>query len=244
MRPRTAAAAAVLALLAGAAAGCGGSSETVTRTVTTDSLPGTSTAPVPAPPATAPAATTPAPPATAAAVVGEDRLPPPDALAGVREGAARALGDAQAFVDALYQAGDPVKPSAVARLSAAGYAGGILRDQVGQDPARGLALFRTYALQLRDDDAARAEVGAAIDEVRASTTQPTRDLDLPDLPGAQGLHVDIEQGAITGAVTFVTFSSGPFVYGLQGVSTNTATLPEDEIIGAARDLYERVTAAP
>ena len=236
MRARAAAvAAASLALLAGAAAGCGGSSETVTRTVTTDSLPGT--VPAPAPPATSQA-----PPATAA--VGEDRLPPPDALPGVRTGVARPIGDAQSFVDALYQAGDPVKPSAVARLSASGFAGGILRDQVGQDPTRGIALFRTYAVALRDDAVASAEVGAAIDEVRASTTQPTRDLDLSDLPGAQGLHVDIEQGAITGAVTFVTFSSGPYVYGLQGVSTNAATLPEDEIVGAARDLYERVTAAP
>ncbi len=33
-------------------------------------------------------------------------------------------------------------------------------------------------------------------------------------------------------------------YGLQGVSTDDASLPEDEIIGAARDLYEKVTAAP
>jgi hypothetical protein len=144
MRAARAAAAAVasLAFLAGAAAGCGGSSETVTRTVITDSLPGTTTAP--APPATAPPATAPSPPQTGA--VGEDDLPPPDALAGLRSGVARPLGDAQSFVDALYQAGDPVKPSAVARLSASGYAGGILRDQVGQDPARGLALFRTYAV--------------------------------------------------------------------------------------------------
>ncbi|MBJ7455807.1 MAG: hypothetical protein JHC74_07095 [Thermoleophilia bacterium] len=238
MRARAAAAAAAaLVLLAGAAAGCGGSSETVTRTVTTDRLPGTTTAP--AAPATAPA-TSP----TAPSGPGEGSLPPPDALAGLRNGVARPLGDAQSFVDALYQAGDPVKPSAVARLSASGYAGGILRDQVGQDPARGIALFRTYALALRDDAAASAEVGAAVEEVRASTSQPTRDLDLSDLPGAQGLHVDIQQGTLTGAVVFVTFASGPVVYGLQGVSTNTATLPEDEIVGAARDLYERVTAAP
>ena len=57
-------------------------------------------------------------------------------------------------------------------------------------------------------------------------------------------NVDIQQGTLTGAVVFVTFASGPVVYGLQGVSTNAATLPEDEIVGAARDLYERVTAAP
>ncbi len=237
MRSRPlAVAASALVLTAGALAGCGGSSDTVTKTITTDSLPSTVTAPA--------TATTTGSPVPVPATIGEDLLPPPDALAGLRGGAARDLDDAQTFVDALYQAGDPVKPAAVARLSDAGYAGGILRDQVGQDPTTGIALFRTYAFALGDEEAAQAEVTAAVEEVRASTTQPTRDLDLSDLPGAKGVHVDINQGQLTGAVTFVTFSAGPNVYGLQGVSTQSASLPEDEIVGAARDLYERVTAAP
>ena len=43
---------------------------------------------------------------------------------------------------------------------------------------------------------------------------------------------------------FVTFAAGSNVYGLQGVSKSGAALPQDEIVGAARDLYEKVTAAP
>ena len=236
-----AAAAAVLVLGAGAAAGCGGESSTVTKTITTDSLPTAATAPV-TPTASTP--TTPGATAPAIAVVGEDRLPPSDALPGLRSGSVRLVDDAQAFVDALYQSGDPAKPAAVARLEAGGYAGGALRDQLGTDPARGLTLFRSYAVVLRDDAAAQAEVATAMQEVRDTTSAPVTELDLSDIPGAQGLRVDIDQGRTTGAVVVVSFASGPYVHGLQGVSTRDAPLPEDEIVGAARDLYERVTAAP
>lgn len=240
MRNRpVAAAAAAIVLTAGVVAGCGGSSATVTKTVTTDSLPATTTT---APATTA--STAPAPPATAGVTVGEERLPPADALANLREGSPEVIDDAARFVDALYQAGDPAKPAATARLQAAGYAGGILRDQAGTDPSTTIALFRTYALALADEAAARAEVSAAVQEVRDSSTAPTTDLSLADIPGAEGLHVEVDQQGVTGAVTFVTFPAGRYVYGLQGVSTDDATLPEDEIIGAARDLYEKATAAP
>ena len=232
MRRPVVATLATLALVAGTAAGCGGSSSTVTKTVTTDSLPttpGVSAATVAGLPT---------------AAIGDDRLPPLDAVPGLRTGVAHQLADPQAFVDALYQAADPTKPVAAARLEGAGYAGGALRDQVGADPAKGLALFRSYAFRLGGDAAAQSEVDAAVEEVTSSTTQPTTDIDLPDLPGARGLHVEIDQGQIKGTVVFVTFAVGPYVYGLQGVSTNDAALPQDEIIGAARDLYEKVTAAP
>lgn len=236
-----AAAVAALALTAGATAGCGGSSATVTKTITTDSLPAT-TAPPSASVPTTPGVT--APPATVGVTLSEEQLPPPDALAGLRTGAPRVIDDPAGFVDALYQAGDPTKPAATRRLASGGYVSGILRDQVGTDPTTQIALFRTYAIALRDEAAARAEVTAAVQEVRDSTTAPTSDIALPDIPGAQGLHVEIDQGNLKGAVAFVTFPAGPFVYGLQGVSTDDAALPQDEIIGAARDLYERVTAAP
>lgn len=235
-----AAAVAALALTAGATAGCGGSSATVTKTITTDSLPATT-----APSASAP--TTPgvtAPPATVGVTLSEEQLPPPDALAALRSGSPRVIDDPAAFVDALYQAGDPTKPAATRRLTSGGYVSGILRDQVGTDPTTQIALFRTYAIALRDEAAARAEATAAVQEVRDSTTAPTSDIELPDIPGAQGLHVEIDQGNLKGAVAFVTFPAGAVVYGLQGVSTDDAALPQDEIIGAARDLYERVTAAP
>lgn len=241
MRRRPVAIAAV-ALSLTAAAGCGGSSETVTKTVTTDSLPTTTTAPPTTSTATTPGVT--APPSTVSVLVGEERLPPPDALAGLRSGSVRVIDDPEEFVDALYQAADPSKPAAVARLTAGGYAGGALRDQVGTNPTEQIALFRTYAIALRDEAAAQSEVDAAVQEVRDSTTEPTTDIALDDIPGAQGLHVDIDQGTVQGAVAFVTFAAGPYVYGLQGVSTDEAALPQDEIVGAARDLYERVTAAP
>ena len=83
-----------------------------------------------------------------------------------------------------------------------------------------------------------------VQEVRDSTTAPTTGIALPDIPGAQGLHVEIDQDGVMGSVAFVTFAAGPYVYGLQGISTDDAALPQDEIIGAARDLYERITAAP
>ena len=224
---------AAIALVAGTAAGCGGSSSTVTKTVTTDSLSTATTAPAPT---TAPA--------TSAATIGEERLPPADAVSAVSSGEVKELTTPQVLVDALYQAGDPTKPVAASRLQGEGYAGGVLRDQAGTDPTKDIALFRSYAFRVRDDEAAQREVDAAVEEVKQSTSQPTTDLDLSDLPGARGLHVEIDQGAIKGAVTFVTFAAGPYVYGLQGVSTDDAVLPEDQIIGAARDLYEKVTAAP
>ena len=231
-----AAAAAVLALTVGATAGCGGSSSTATTTADGPppaTVPSTSSAPT--------TAGVTAPPSTA---VGAEQLPPPDALAGLRSGSVRVIADPADFVDALYQAGDPIKPAATARLRSGGYAGGALRDQVGINPTEQIALFRTYAILLRDDAAARAEAAAAVQEVRDSTTAPTTGIALPDIPGAQGLHVEIDQDGVMGAVAFVTFAAGPYVYGLQGISTDDAALPQDEIIGTARDLYEKVTAAP
>lgn len=244
MRRTLVASATVLALVAGAASGCGGGS-TVTKTLTTTGTPTTAPAVTAAIASTAAGAVT-APPAstTAAGTIGADRLPPEDAIGSVQSGVLRQLGDAQAFVDALYRSGDPTKTAAVSRLRASGYAGGALRDQVGEDTTSGIALFRTYAFRLRDEAGARAEVTDAIEEVRTSTTEPTKEIDLGDLPGAEGLHVDVAQGDVTGAVAFVSFSAGPYVYGLQGISTDDAALPEAEIVAAARDLYEKVTAAP
>ena len=42
----------------------------------------------------------------------------------------------------------------------------------------------------------------------------------------------------------MTFPAGPDVYGIQGVSAGGAGMPQDEIIGAARDLASKVGAAP
>lgn len=230
-----------LALGAGLA-GCGGSDATVTETVTTGS---TSSAPTTA----APPASTTAPPATQtatapAAALGPDDLPPQDAVAGVRPADTTTLATAAAFVDTLYAQGDPEKPAATTRFREAGYAGGIVRDQTGDDPKTGLALLRSYALALRDDAAARQEVVDGVDEVRRTAPATIRDIDVPDVPDARALRVDVDQAGARGAIVFVTFAAGDKVYGLQGVSQGDAPLPQEEIIGAARDLYEKVTAAP
>lgn len=225
--PALAAAAAI------ALAGCGGS-ETVTRTVTTDQLPTTGATPAPPATTTAPAPTS----------VGEERLPPVGAVADTRPGSVTDLDDAQAFVDGLYSAGDPSKPAARARLEAAGYADGLLRDEPGVDPESGIALFRTYAIVVRDAAAAQQEVDAAADEVVRTSAAAASTLSLPEVPGARALRLDVDGPGTSGSVVFVTFASGPYVYGLQGVSTAAATLPQDEVLGVARELYSRVSATP
>jgi hypothetical protein len=237
MRARLLAITATAAAVAGLV-GCGGSSETVTRTITTDQLP---TSAPPATPAPTTAATTVAPPA---ASVDEGRLPAAGAVPGTAPGTVRGLDDAQEFVDALYQVGDPSKPPAQARLEGAGYSDGILRDERGADPASGIALFRTYAIALRDTAAAQAEVDDAADEVEQASSAPSSDIAVPEIPGARALRLDLSQGGNTGSVVLVTFASGPYVYGLQGVSTSPGGLPQDAILAAARDLYARVSASP
>ena len=67
---------------------------------------------------------------------------PPNAIAGVHAGQLQTIDTAEAFVDVLYQNGDPTKPDAVKRLEDAGFSGAVVRDQVGTDPDNGLALLR------------------------------------------------------------------------------------------------------
>ncbi len=213
--------------------GCGGSSDVVTQTITTDTVP-TAAAPATTAPATTPAPTS----------VGEDRLPPGGTLPGTRPGTSRPLDDAQEFVDTLYQTGDPSKPAAAERLEAAGYVSGILRDELGSDPTTGIALFRTYAIVVRDPAAAQVEVDDAADEVESASSAPSRDISVPDIPGARALRLDIDQAGTTGSVAFVTFAVGPYIYGLQGVATSADALPQDQLVEAARTLYARVSATP
>jgi hypothetical protein len=239
MRSRLAALAATTLAAAGLLAACGGEAESVTRTITTDQLPTTAPATTEAPtvPTTAPATTT-------SAGVDESRLPPEGSIPDTQAGTSRSLDDAQEFVDALYQVGDPSKPAAQSRLESAGYSGGILRDEIGSDPENGIALFRTYAIALRDDAAAQQEVDDAADEVESSSSAPSIPIEVPEIPGARGLRLDLSQAGATGSVAFVTFASGPYVYGLQGVSTRGETLPQDGLVEAARQLYARVSTQP
>ena len=221
-------------------AGCGGDSqsEETTQASTAASTPAPTTA------TTSPPGTASVPSTAAANALGDESLPPQDAVPGVRVGASRTIDTAEAFVDVLYQDGDPAKPAATDRLEEAGFDGAIIRDQVGTQPEAGLALLRTYAIRLRDEDAARKEVDDAVDEVRSSSAARTSDLEIAGIPDAQGLRVDVDQGQVTGAVVFVTFPVGNVVYGLQGVATTGGAIPQDEMIGAARDLATKVGATP
>jgi hypothetical protein len=216
--------AALLCACAVAAAACGGSSDDAASEATT--------APAPAPAPTAPAGDLVA------------LLPPPDAVSGLRPGAARALPTAQAFVDALYQIGDPARDAAERRLEEGGYADGVLRDQAGEDPEGGAALVRSYVITMGDEAAAREEVDAAADEVADSSLGEGTEVEVPEVEGARALRVEVSQGGVSGSVIFVTFPGGAEVYGIQAVARAGADLPEDEVVQAAQDLAERVAAGP
>jgi hypothetical protein len=214
--------AAVLVALAVALAACGGSSSD-------DATGGRATATAPAPP-------------PAGDLAG--RLPPEDAVPGLRPGTPGRLRTAAAFVGALYQAGDPMRAAAGRRLEGGGYAEGVLRDQAGEDPETGVALVRSYAVRMRDDGAARAEAEAAAAEVEDSPLGDATELEVPGIEGARALRVEVTRGDFSGTVIFVTFAEGPYVHGLQAVARSGADLPEDEVIQAAQELAARVGASP
>ncbi len=216
------------------AAGCGGSDATVTETVTTGIESVVSAAPAPPTTATAPSA-----------ALGADDLPPEDAVAGVRPASPVTLATASALVDKLYAEGDPNKPAGISRFEDAGYAGAIVRDQPGRDTSAGLALLRSYAIALRDEAAARREVAAGVDEVRRTT--PATITDVAGRRGARRARPARRHRPGRHARDDRCSSPSP------PARTSTACrasaramppMPQDEIVGAARDLYERVTAAP
>ena len=238
MRRRTLATAAVaLAVAVGGAAGCGGDSVSED---TTEATTAATTAPAPTAPATT-AATT-ASDGPSAALTTAD-LPPENAISGVGKGTPRTIDSASEFVDVLYQNGDPAKPAAVTRLEDGGYQTAILRDQAGTDPQTGIALLRSYAIALGSDDAAKQEVGDAVDEVRNASAAQSTDVDT-GIPDGEGLRVDVDTGGVQGAVFFVTFPVGSEVYGIQAVATSGGNLNQDEILGAARDLATKAGATP
>ncbi len=218
MRPlRAALAAALVASCVALAAACGGSSGDAST-----------------------AATAPAPPSEAGLAA---LLPPEDAIGGLRPGAIRALPTPVSFVEALYQIGEPGRGPARRRLDEGGYAEGVLRDQLGRDPETGPALARSYAIRMRDEDAAAEEVAAAVAEVRRTPLGDAAELEVPDVPGARGLRVEVSQGGVAGSVAFVTFPSGRDVVGIQAVSRSGAALPEEEVVRAAQEAAARGGAA-
>jgi hypothetical protein len=168
-------------------------------------------------------------PATATAPasgVDASDLPALDAVPGVAPGSVRALPDARSLVDALYRPGDPGTDAAVARLQAAGYAGGILRDQPGTDPATGPLRLREYAFAVRDPAAAEAEADAEIREVAATAA----DARVSPVAGGRMLQAALDGAA--GTVIVVAWSRGATVHGLQAIAARGVTLPRDAIVAA------------
>ena len=105
-------------------AGCGGDSVAEDSTEATTTAAATTAATSPGtPPATTSGATT-----APAGAVGNESLPPPDAITGVHAGQLKTIDTAEEFVDVLYQNGDPTKPDATKRLEDAGFSGAVVRD--------------------------------------------------------------------------------------------------------------------
>jgi hypothetical protein len=225
-----------LGIVVGAAA-CGGDESVVT--VTTDRLPTT------AAPTTSTTATTLGAPTTAAEPTTQatqdvplaQRLPPDDAMPGTNTGTPRNMPAASDLTATLYSPGDPTQGPAAEALDAAGYAGGILRDDTGTDPSSGIALFRSYVMELGGEAQAQAEVARSVDEVIGATVLDTGSLDVPDIPGARGVTAEGNQGGQNLAVVFVAFPAGPYVYGLQAVATSEGAIDTDRLLSIAQEQY-------
>lgn len=162
-------------------------------------------------------------------------LSAPGAVPGLDARAPRRLTSARAAVEVLYRPGDPAAADARRRLEAAGYSGGVLRDQAGSDPDAGLALLRTYALALGDEDAARAEVRASIAEVRASTRLPIEEV-APGIPDARAIRIDLRHAGARVRVLFVTFAVGSRLHGVQAFARGGGAIPQAAVLRAVADV--------
>jgi hypothetical protein len=234
-KARTAAIAATLAIGL-AAAGCG--DETAVVTVTTDQLPDT----VPGATngvTTLEAPTTGAPPEQGEPQAGpelslEERLPPSDALAGTRTGSVTTLPTASSLTEALYAAGDPARIPAARELDEAGFAGAVLRDDTGTDPQDGVALFRSYVMELGGGDQARAEVIRSVLEVSETSQVRTESFPIDGIPGASGLTAEGSAGGQDLAVVFIAFPVDRYVYGLQVIARDRAGIDREGVVEIAR----------
>lgn len=245
-RRRLAVVACALGVAVGAAA-CGG--ETTVVTVTTDRLPGSTTATtVPTTTATvttqATTAATTAPTTTATTTAAADLtglLPQEGAMPGTNTGSARPMPTADDMINTLYQAGDPSIAAALERLKAAGYRGGALRDDTGTDPQGGIALFRSYVFEVTDDATAVSEARRSVEEVQDTVLLDTSRLEVPGVADATGVTATGSQGGTQLAVAFISFPSGPRVYGLQVVARTAGAIDTDRMVEIAR---QQAAAAP
>lgn len=214
---------------AGALAGCGGGETVINVTVTTRATPATTpsvpattptpttpTSTVPEVPTTTDLSTTPTTPepGTTTEPGGisdlEARFPPPGLVKGMAPGPTTRKPNAKDMVTALFSAGDPGIPAATARLEAAGYEDGLLRDETATTTSAPV-LVRTYVMRLRDAAAARTEVDDAVDEV--IETSPKVTFTPVALDGDYGRAIKTTVGGQ--GILMVTWVAGRDVYGIQ-----------------------------
>src|SRR5262245_26839302 len=171
-----------------------------------------------------------------------DRLPPPGALPGLTPGAVMRLPTAEEWVDALADEGDQSKPATVRRLRAAGFRGGVLRDErrSGARPT----LFRATVARLATARAARAEAAVAVAEVARSGDGGGSSVAVPGVPGARGTELEVRALGRRIRVLFVSFGAGPYEYGYQAVSLVGGPSPRAGVLAAARAAYERWGGVP
>lgn len=180
---------------------------------------------------------------TVAAPVPLDRLlPAPDVVPSLNLAAAVRLTGPDDAAGRLYSAVDPLLPGAIERMRRGGFSGGLLRDQRGVDPRRGLESMRTFVLRFRDRDAADAEVAAQWDELRR-VPLPSEVVSVPGVPAARALRV--ERPAPLGSVApglILLWSEGRDVLGIQALALPGGSLFEDRIFAVVKDVHEAAAA--
>jgi len=182
-------------------------------TVTTDQLP--TTAPTTSDSTTATTLSTPETQSTDTTADLSDlalreRLPPADANPDATAGAVRDIATASELTAALYSPGDPAATPAAEKLDAAGFAGAVLRDDKGDNPATGLALFRSYVIELGSPEAAVEESDRSVQEVTDTTILDTENFSVahPRRARRRGLRQPERPGA---GGEFIAFPLGPYV---------------------------------
>lgn len=238
---RITALACALGIAVGATA-CGGDSATVT--VTTDQLP--TTAPTTSDSTTATTLSTPETQSTDTTadlpdLALRERLPPADANPDATAGTVRDIATASELTAALYSPGDPAATPAAEKLDAAGFAGAVLRDDKGDNPATGLALFRSYVIELGSPEAAVEESDRSVQEVSDTTILDTENFSVP-IPDARGVAASGSQSGQELAVEFIAFPLGPYVYGIQAVAAGSNGIDRARMLDIAQQLYDAGSA--
>jgi hypothetical protein len=144
------------------------------------------------------------------------RVPVPITSPSFSSGDVELLPTPGDLVDTLNFVGEAGRARSIARLRAAGYAGGAVREQKGTRP---VTLVRSYVFRLGSAANARMEVVASIAEVRPNTSLDYEEIPLRGVPTGRAFRttLDIGRNATVPGVLIV-FSAGRDVYGFQMAS--------------------------